>query len=169
MTHLLKSFSMHSCAPACWLAVCLLAGCVSETGNPLPPPPEPEPLYFETLGRGISASLSDTTQIVIRDATEWAGFSPLLHTRLPMKKVDFSQVIVLLAAVPAPSSGYAVTFESVELSADSILARYVLMQPGEDCMTANAQTVPFEAVIVRRAEGPVHFERLREDVPCSLP
>ncbi len=129
---------------------------------------EAEPLYFEPLAVGTQASLADTTEQVIRDAATWEAFAPELTFRKAPPEIDFSQVMVLVAGFPAPSSGYVVEFEGVESGADGILAEYVISRPAQDCLTAPALTYPFQVVMVRRSEGEVRFAHRVEDLSCTL-
>lgn len=151
----------------CSLLLLLLTGC----GDPPPPPPEEpasEVLYFEPIGFGMRAQFSDTTEVVIRDSTAWAAYQDSLTSTGTFQPVDFSQAIVLLAAVPAPTGGYTIEFDTVELVGDSLLAHYVVNVPGPDCITAMGLTTPFQVVLARRTDAPVRFVRRAEEYSCEL-
>ena len=127
-----------------------------------------EPLYFETVTQGIDAGVADTVEAVIRGQDSWVAALDTFDLRREPPEVDFDQVIVLLAAIPTPGSGYTVEFRSVELGADSVIAHYAVGVPAEDCITAMGETVPFQAVTVRRVDVPVAFERSREEIRCTF-
>jgi hypothetical protein len=103
----------------------------------------------------------------LRDIESWLDLQQELRPIEAFRPADMSQVMILVAGVPAPSGGYAVRFESIEKSGDDIVAVYALQVPGHDCMTVSALTFPFEAVMVRRTDGAVRFERRLEHLSCS--
>ncbi len=129
--------------------------------------PEPDALYFESIGQGQRGLLTDTTEGVFRDSTAWAEWGRQLRPVTPFAEVDFSQSMVFVAALPQTSGGYRIQFESVEAGDSVIVASYTLFEPAGDCITTMALTLPFEAVAVRRAAGPVSFRRRIERVSCS--
>jgi hypothetical protein len=130
--------------------------------------PESDVLYFEPIARGQQATLQDSTEIAIRDAETWETYRRQLRTQGAISEVDFSQTFVLLVALPMPSGGYLVDFESVEELDGTIIASYLVTLPGDDCMTAMGRTVPFQAVMVRLADGELRFQRRVERVPCTF-
>lgn len=149
------------------LVLVLLAfvGCSSEP--PAPPPPDPEPVSFTRLGQGQHADLADTTETIVRDAASWATLSASLRPMVPFDSVDFSTHVVLLAAVPVPSGGYNLGFEEVYRLGDEIVASYILMQPGEDCATAQALATPFQAIMLPTPNAPIRLERITEAYSCE--
>lgn len=145
----------------------LLGGC-GRTSEEAAYEPEPEAFYFEPLGRGQHAAFTDTTEVVIRDAETWARYQNELRPVQPFEAVDFTQAMVFLAAVPSPAGGYLVEFEAVEEAGDTITASYLLTAPGRDCLAVSAPAVPYEAILTRRDEAPVRFQRHTATYPCSL-
>jgi hypothetical protein len=143
----------------------VLAAC-QPTGT-LPPDLQIESLYFETLGRGSSAQVADTTELVFSTQEEWSGFAGRLRPMATFKDTDFEQTMVLVAAVPASSGGYTLEFESVEKIGDEIVAAYVLSEPGFDCVAIMALTQPFHVIAVKRTEGRVRFVRRSVAETCS--
>jgi len=127
-----------------------------------------EPLYFEVIGRGQNALIKDTTEIAIYDGETWQAYQDSLYPLAPFEEVDFSQAFVLLTAIPQETSGYDIDFISVDKADDTIEVQYVLNDPGEDCFEAAGRTVPFTAVLVRRAEGNVTFSQTRKDYSCAI-
>ena len=125
-----------------------------------------EAFAFEVIGRGLRAAL-DTTEIAIRDATTWAAYQDSLRPLQPFDSVDFAQEMVLLAAVPVPSGGYSVEFETVERINDSLHVFYHLSTPDADCITPMGEAVVFQAVRVANAQAPLRFTRAREPYRCT--
>lgn len=144
----------------------LLGGCTSESVSM--EEPLPEPLHFAAIGYGQHGSLADTLEIVIRDEETWAVWQDSLRPMAPFLSVDFSQTIVLLVALPQITSGYAVTFLSLDRTDSEIVAEYLVEIPAEDCLTAAALTVPFQAVLAQPTDLPIRFKRLEEEYRCTF-
>ncbi len=125
-------------------------------------------VYFESIGRGQSGAFTDTLEVVIRDSTEWDAVRAQLDTLLPFRDVDFSEAMVLLAAVPTPIGGSTIIFESVEDDGEHIIAMYQLGLPGRDCRSIEGAALPFQAVMVPRTDAPVRFEHNMARNPCTL-
>jgi len=149
------------------MAVALLGGCrrgpeaevvVEDT----------EFLPFENIGLGPNSTLPDTTEVVLRTEAEWDAYRSRLHSVGPFKKVDFTQEMVVLVAVPSPSGGYGVEVETVEQKGDTVMVSYVLYGPDKDCIPVEGRAVPYQAVKVRRAEGTVRFTHRTETLPCTF-
>ncbi|MDX1428971.1 MAG: protease complex subunit PrcB family protein [Rhodothermales bacterium] len=128
----------------------------------------PEALYFETVGFGQTGAIADTTEAVFYDEASWRDAASQLRPREALGTVDFSQYMVILAALSQPTGGYRVEFNSVERQQEEIVASYTVYAPGGDCMTIAALTLPFQAVAVRRADGEVTFQRSVERESCSV-
>lgn len=126
------------------------------------------PLYFEPIGAGNRASISDSTEIVLRSREEWYAYRDSLRPGVAFDSVDFTQAIVLLAALPQTTSGYGIEFVSVEVWDSLVVADYVVNAPSEDCLTAIAEVVPFQAILVRRTELPVQFRRSMDEYRCTF-
>ena len=146
------------------LLVVSLTAC---TDAPLPEPePEAEPVPFIVLGLGQSARL-DTTEQVLRTADAWQAVRDSLRPAAPFDSVNFEENMLLLAAVPVTAGGYSVVFERVTPTDSSLVARYVLSEPADDCTAPPAQVVPFQVIEVPQTDAPVTFERRREEYPCT--
>lgn len=165
-----KSRLLRPCVGLCSIAFCaFLMGCI-----PIPEPdqeeeePEVEAFYFESLGLGSRNTTGDTTEVVIHDAETWALYQEQFTPPFPYKPVDFSQGMVALVAVPTESGGYSVMVESVEREDSTVTIRYVINEPGQDCMTTMAEAMPFQAVVLPPIEGPFVFEHRVEPMLCEL-
>ena len=147
------------------LSALFLAAC--QPSGTLPPDVPIESLYFESLGRGYSAQVTDTTEMTFRTPEEWGSFADRLHPMVAFRAADFEQTMVLVAAVPATTGGYTVEFESVEQIGDEIVAAYLVTEPGYDCVAIMALTQPFHVVAVRKTVGPIRFVARRKTETCS--
>lgn len=128
-----------------------------------------EALAFEPIGRGQRAALDTlrATEVAIRSAEDWVVYQDSLRPLQPFESVDFGQEMVLLAAVPVPSGGYSIAFETVEKESDSLLVHYILSTPAYDCLTASSPTITFQAVRVARVDTPIRFEQEQEAYRCT--
>ncbi len=127
-----------------------------------------ESLYFETIGRGQTGDGRDVVEVVARDAESWARLSTSVRPLAPFKKVDFSQAMVALIAIPTESGGYSIEVETVESLDGVITISYLLSEPGTDCITPTALALPSQAVFFKREEGEVRFVRRTEDYSCEM-
>ena len=130
--------------------------------------PLPEPVLFSAIGYGQYASLKDTLEIVIRDQETWAAWQDSLRPVAPFRSVDFSQAMVLLVALPQSTSGYAVSLLSLNRMDTVLVAEYLVEVPSEDCLTAAAESVPFQAALTPATEWPIRFSRLEEEYRCTF-
>lgn len=126
------------------------------------------PLYFEPIGQGLRANLSDTTELVVRDRASWLPISDSLRPSAPFDSVDFDQSVVLIAALPQTTSGYTLEFTSVEERDSVVVAEYLVSAPSDDCLTGHAEVVPFQVIQARRTELPVEFVRSVEEYRCTF-
>jgi hypothetical protein len=128
------------------------------------------PLVFDVLGLGQHAVLPDSLPftVAVRDSAVWDTLAPDLRTFSPIGGVDFSQRMILVAAVPVEYGGHILTFQSVEADSTEIIATYMLTVPDDDCVTAMGLTTPFQAVAATRSDLPVRFVEERELISCDL-
>lgn len=151
----------------CSVLLAGLIGCSSDDAV-YDPAEENEVLYFEPIGHGMKAGLAAPVERAIRDSLTWVAYADSLDPLVAFEPVDFSQAFVLLAARSMPTAGYSLRFESVELAGDTLVASYLVLEPGTTCITAMGQTMPFQAVLVRRADHPVRFVHRTDDYSCEL-
>jgi hypothetical protein len=151
-----------------WFVVAVLAGGCRRGPEAEVVVEDTEFLPFENIGIGPNGTLTDTTEVVLRTEAEWDAYRSRLHSVGPFKKVDFSQEMVALIAVPSPSGGYGVEVESVEKKGDTITVSYVIFGPDRDCIPVEGRAVPYQAVKVRRAGGTVRFVHRTETLPCTF-
>ncbi len=158
----------HFCARMICLSLLAILpfGCTSEVEEG--PEDDGVPLYFEPISTGNRANISDTLELVIRDRESWIPVLDSLRPPTPIDSVDFQQAVLLLAALPQTTSGYSVEFTSVEERDTVVVAEYQVNAPADDCLTAHAEVVPFQVVLVRRTELPVRFERNVVEYRCTF-
>ena len=149
------------------LAFLLLTGCADEPEVVIE---ETMLLYFEPIGMGQSASLADTvaTEVIVRDSLTWVAYQDSLRPLAAFKPVDFSQAMVVMVAREVESGGYSVEVEEVETANGEIQINYLLTVPSPDCITVMADASPFQAVLVRRAEGTPRFAHRTELYRCTF-
>lgn len=124
-------------------------------------------LYFETIGMGQYGTMRDTTEAVYRDEASFQSVRDSLTLLAPLPEIDFSQVMVGLVAIPTNSGGYVVEVKSVEKTGDEISVNYELSIPGQDCITLDALSLPFQLVIIQQSEGVVSFQRNETTYRCT--
>ncbi|MDX1740271.1 MAG: protease complex subunit PrcB family protein [Rhodothermales bacterium] len=146
----------------------LLTGCLGSTDGDASVEVGAEALYFEPVGIGQAGTLSDTTEIVLRTPEEWSAIRDSLRSPEAFRSVDFSQTMLMVAALPQPSGGYRIQFESVEKEGDDIIASYAVYGPAADCITIMGRTLPFQVIAVRVAAGNVTFRRRLVLESCEL-
>ena len=157
--------SVNRTASLVLILAIMVAGCIDDAEVVVDR--ESEPLPFERIARGQRALFRDTLEVRIEGSDRWNELKPSLNVAADAM-VDFDQEMVLLAAVPAPSGGYDVQIRSVEILAEEVVVHYALGVPADDCITTLGETVPFDAVTVRRTDLPVVFERVQEPIRCTF-
>lgn len=141
------------------LTGCLQSGTVPDV--------DVESVYFETIGSGVSAAITDTTEVVIRTAEAWAELRDRLRPRAAFAENDFEQTMILIAAIPASTGGVIVEFDTIEIIGGETVATYTITEPGYDCVAIMALTQPFHVIAARRVDGPVRFVRRSTTELCS--
>jgi hypothetical protein len=140
----------------------LISGCESQ---PVADTSPDEVLYFETLGNG---SVRDTLEVILKDESSLQEMLAKIRPLGPIPEVDFTQVMVGLIAVPTESGGYVVEVKSIEKTGDHITVNYEFATPGQDCLTLQALSLPFQLVIIKRSEGQITFVRTSKPYSCAL-
>lgn len=146
----------------CCSLVGLMAGCGEEG-------PTPEPIFFESLGTGQSATFdADTTEAVVRTEEEWAEIRDEMRPPQPFRSVDFAEDMVVVLARQARTGGYSVDVRRVYRLGEEVVVEYVLGVPEDDCITTRGETTPFRAVAFDRVDdAEVRFESRRQTYRCS--
>ena len=129
---------------------------------------ETEAVYFETIGQGASSLFTDTTQVVIKSEVMWNEYEQYMKTVLPFPEIDFSQLMVVVVAVPVPMRGVTIQIQSAELADDEMVVNYLMAFPGDDCRGNDQPSSPFQVVMMPHKEIPVRFEHEFEEYPCTL-
>jgi hypothetical protein len=150
------------------MTIALLAACGGSASGPgeqpsgivLQPPELSSP----------NSAFTEPTRLVVRNEEAWAEAWAAIHgpvSELPPRPVvDFTQEMILVAALgPRASGGYTVTFSAVTAAGDGLRATVQESAPGSGCVSAAVITSPVVAVRVPRVEGAVQFV----DAPVSRP
>jgi hypothetical protein len=161
----MRLFSTILRRPARAFTLLALLVTLAACGEPPAPPPAPEPVPFTVLGLGQSADL-DTTERVLRSPEAWETVRDSLHPAAPFDAVDFNEHMLLLVTNPVSSGGYGIVFETVARTDSTLMAHYLLTEPGDECASPPAQVVPFQVVQIPRSDLPVTFARRTAEYPC---
>lgn len=143
----------------------VISGCQTQTVADLGPD---EVLYFETVGMGHNGAIRDTTEVVFTDRAAFESAVSNLNLLGPISDVDFSQNMVGFIAIPTESGGYIIEVKSVEKTGNEIVVSYEFSTPGQDCVTIQALSLPFQIVKIKRSEGEVRFNRIQKQYSCGL-
>lgn len=152
----------------------LLVGCSSPDGpggsSPAPTTEAEESgefLVFDPLALGQTGAFTTPIERVYRDEDSWRGAMDSLRINVAPGPVDFTQSMVVLLALPQESGGYSIEVQTVESRAEGLLVEYELSVPADDCIPIAGAALPFQAVTVRRADGPVTFVRKDFRYECT--
>lgn len=127
-----------------------------------------EVLYFEPVAMGHNGSVRDTMEVVFTEPSEFQDAVANLNLLGPIGDIDFSQTMVGLIAIPTESGGYVVQVKSIEKTGNQIVVSYEFSTPGQDCMTIQALSLPFQIVKMKRSEGEITFNRITKRSSCGL-
>ncbi len=130
--------------------------------------PTPEPILFESLGTGQSATFeADTTEVIVRSREEWEEIKDKMRPPQPFRDVDFDEDVVIVLARQASTGGYSVDVQRVDRIGEEIVVQYVLGVPEDECITTQGRTTPFRAVAFERVEdAEIRFESRRQTYRC---
>lgn len=117
------------------------------------------------------SAFSEPQRMVITDAEAWAEAWQRFHGAVePMPaipNVDFTQRMVILAAMGQRSSGgYQIAVEGVYRDADRLIVEVRETSPGPRCVTTAALTSPATAVITDRFDGEVAWVEKTSEAKC---
>lgn len=147
--------------------VLILAGCGSQPEMDTDIE-ETEAVYFEVIGQGATSSFTDTTQVVVMDQDSWNNYEQYMKTVIPFPEIDFSQLMVVLVAVPVPEQGVSIQVQSVERMAGNAVVSYQMGYPGKDCRGSDQPSTPFQVIMLPKVEANYTFEHFIEEYHCTL-
>ena len=148
-----------------FVAFLILSGC--EVQSNLDEGPD-DVLYFEPIAIGQSGSVRDTVEVVLMDEAALEEALMKVNPLGDLPSIDFNQTMVGLIAIPTNSGGYVVEVQSIEQRGEEIQIHYLFSIPGEDCITVQALSLPFQIVSMRKAQGSFRFVREEERYSCGL-
>ena len=151
-----------------WLAAFLcLAGC-DET----PTEPQGEPVAFQTVTQASFSGLSASRRDVVRNLDDWNQVWSEIHANVSpapgLPEVDFSQEMVLLAAMGEQASGcFQIQIRSVAAQEGLVTAAVEEIEPGEGCVCTAALSQPVHVVRTARNDVAVAFDLARSLQDCA--
>lgn len=118
------------------------------------------------------SGITSRQAFVIRDQAAWSELWQNIHATTtpapPLPEVDFSQEMVLAAALGTRSSGgYDVVLGDAAEDAAGLHVEVTESSPGAGCATTQALTQPVDLARMQRHDGPVQFVETRRVVPCD--
>jgi hypothetical protein len=142
----------------CLLALPLVACAGGQT-------PHPDQRYSASY-----SGFDQPARLVVRDAAAWQAFWEQMYVgylpQPPLPAVDFSNQMVIAAAMGKRSSGgFTISIENVSPGAE-VLVKVVSTSPGPCCGRTLAVTQPVDVVVVPRSDAPVRFEERAETRDC---
>lgn len=106
----------------------------------------------ETIDEGTYGDITERTERVIRDQSEFESFWKTLHgqgAQYSDEVINFSEEIVLAVVLgERPTGGYEVKIEGIvkEQIPPQIVVTATEVKPGPDCTVSQAKTVPYHIV-----------------------
>ena len=144
--------------------IALAAACArTDVGTP----PTGEPLSLVRL-RGepysfmYASGFRESARIVVRDEAQWQVVWAQAFegsTALPLPAIDFSQEMVVVAALGTrPSGGYGILIEGAsERGTDGVSVSIRAISPARECAVTGALTQPVDMARLPRRNGTVRF------------
>ena len=160
------------------VAVAYCAGGEHARGADLSQPSLPQSPQSVTITRLSTGSdpftyysgLTESTRLVIRDASAWAEMWARLSTARPvppLPTVDFNREMVVVAALGArPSGGHSIVVESASREGGSVYVTVRSEVPGSGCLLSQALTSPVDVARMPRTDDPVQFRERNVTRAC---
>lgn len=151
----------------------LLWGCGESGVTGLPPEAARVPdEHVATLVHALYTGLKEPAREVIASQDEWAAFWERLHAdqhpRPPLPAVDFTQSIVIAAALgQRPSGGYAIDVDGVYRADSGLHVVVHEASPGKRCTVPAVVITPVVVLRVERGAGDVTFVERRSVHACG--
>jgi hypothetical protein len=107
------------------------------------------------------SELTESTRLVIRDASAWAEMWARLSTVRPvppLPTVDFNREMVVVTALGArPSGGHSIVVEGASREGGTVYVTVRSETPGSGCLLSQALTSPVDVARMPRTDDPVQF------------
>lgn len=118
------------------------------------------------------SGLQTPERVVVRDQSHWASVwdttSAYQIPVPPVPTVDFSQEMVIVAALGAhPTGGYDISIDSVVVDSGAAEVFVVATAPGTGCVTTQAVTQPVTMLKIAAIEGAVRFHERTQTQSCG--
>lgn len=119
------------------------------------------------LAQGGQSRESAERMMIVRDPEAFERIWALTRQQGEVPAVDFDQEMVIAAFMgERRTGGYSIHVEELRQEGDVLRVHVRMESPGENCMTTQAITRPFQLVRVPRLEGEVQFATRQQTVDC---
>lgn len=113
------------------------------------------------------SGMDTAVRLVLRDSISWARVWPRLGRSTAPPLVNFSNHMIVVAAMGTLSSGgYEITIDSVKTAGSEYLIFVRIREPAEDCGVPLTLTQPVDVVRVPRRTLPTRFVESTEVRRC---
>ncbi|MDH5642877.1 MAG: protease complex subunit PrcB family protein [Gemmatimonadota bacterium] len=152
----------------------VVTGCLLPTGPATEIPKNARRIAVTVIPEAHSTLVSnftERTRTVVRDSASWELFWGTLHGLIdpnpPLPDVDFTQFMVIGAGMGTqPTTGFEINVRAAYILDDKVFLEIVETSPAPSCLTGQAVTAPFTAVIVPVART-VRFVERTETTDCG--
>lgn len=114
-----------------------------------------------------ASGMDTAVRLVLKDTTSWRRAWTQLGGNTALPSVNFSQSMVIIAAMGSLSTGgYEITTDSVASTGSEYLIFVRTREPAKECGVPAEQTQPVDVVAVPRRLLPVRFVEFTEVRRC---
>lgn len=114
----------------------------------------------------IDERTTEKNQVVVTDAGRYAEELKKYSAEFPAS-IDFdSETIVVATMGTQVSGGYAISAVEAKEYADKVIVQFELVSPGDNCLTTQAQSNPYEFVRVP-TKKPIEFIEVQRTQQCK--
>lgn len=131
-----------------------------------------ERLRADALPLTFYSGLTQPQRLVVRDrgawAAEWAAIWASQSPAPPIREVDFTRSMVVVAALgQRPTGGYSILIDSAAAEPGGVEVTIRTVSPGPRCGVTQALTQPVDVAILPRTDQPVRFVDRSEQNACQ--
>jgi len=163
----MKSFQPFWLLPALLFAAACAANDQGDTNGDEVMAENNGSLEVQELARGSQSQEPSERMMVVKDQDTLQRIWSLAEQRGTLPEIDFDEEMALAVFMgERRTGGYEVRVEEVSRSGDGLKVSVLMRAPGENCMTTQAITRPFQLLRLERVDGEVTFETRQEAVDC---
>lgn len=136
-------------------AATIFAGCINQGLYEIEGPNEIE---FQDFGSGYYSSLTEKSNFIINDESEWEGFSALLNTQICDFAPDFTKYTLIAVAMgEQKTGGHSIRIQKI-LEEHGNLYVYIKEEyPSKDDIVSEALTQPYHMVLIEKTSKSIFF------------